>query len=121
MIINNKAIGLWRGSDPPINVFHLWIKNESQLLIYNGTEWVVLLDDTDLISKLDELFKKVEVIQAKVDVLDAATVNSKPIKSNPVLNGNDIKLGSDTILTEQNDNINQGIDKLIECFKTKRL
>lgn len=76
MIINNKQVNIWRGTSEPPTIYHIWIRNDSELLLHNGTKWVVFIDNKYMLDKLDALIN--------------ATVNGYKITDNPVLKSNDI-------------------------------
>ena len=60
MIINNKQINIWRGSDVPPTLYHIWLFNESELKIYNGVEWITIIDSINIAERLIELSDKNE-------------------------------------------------------------
>ena len=76
MIINNKQVNIWRGTSEPPTIYHIWIRNDSELLLHNGTKWVVFIDNKYMLDKLE----------ARIN----ATVNGYKITDNPVLKGSDI-------------------------------
>ena len=43
-LVNNRQVNVWRGSSEPPTIHHLWIKDESTVLIYDEEEsrWVPL-------------------------------------------------------------------------------
>jgi hypothetical protein len=87
-MINNKQINIWRGDQTPPTIYHVWIKDNSKLLLYNGTEWVVFLDNKELIENVNNLLK--------------ATVNNKKIIDNPILDATDIDLKNSGNYTTKN-------------------
>lgn len=104
-MINNKQVNLWRGQDIPPTIYHVWIKDNSKMLLYNGTEWVVFVDNKGII---DEVNKFLE-----------STVNGKPLKDNPVLDGTDIKLGGNSV--NANDTIAENILKITDLLSTQKI
>ena len=60
MIINNKQINIWRGQDIPPTLYHLWLYNESELKIYNGVEWITVIDSINIAERLIELSNKID-------------------------------------------------------------
>ena len=75
------------------------------MLLYNGEEWVVFLDNRDILDKINEF-------------LDS-TVNGKPIKDNPVLDGTDINLGSDGTFISSNNTIAKNTLRLDTLLTTQ--
>lgn len=35
----NKNISVWRGSNPPPTIYHVWIKQDNQVYLHDGTGW----------------------------------------------------------------------------------
>lgn len=83
-MIQNKQVNIWRGSQTPPTIYHIWIKDESKLLLYNGKEWTVFIDSTSTIQTINSML-------SRIDMLETLTVNGKLITSNPVLDGSDIR------------------------------
>lgn len=55
----NKNISVWRGIVAPPTHSHLWIKNDSTILIYRDGSWVNMFDEASeeqsgLMSKTDK-------------------------------------------------------------------
>lgn len=82
-MINNKQVNLWRGDGVPPTIYHVWIKDNNKLLLYNGKEWVIFLDNAEIVEDINKIIER-------VDALEKNTVNGKFIKDNPVLTGDDI-------------------------------
>ena len=40
----NKNISIWRGSNTPPTNYHLWIKDDNQIYLHNGTTWDPIVD-----------------------------------------------------------------------------
>lgn len=76
MVINNRQVNLWRGDNPPPTIYHIWIKG-GQMLLNDGTDWIVFLDNKDIIDRVNKLYD--------------ATVNGKKISENPELTGFDVE------------------------------
>ena len=112
MIINNKQINIWRGSDAPPTLYHIWLFNESELKIYNGVEWITIIDSINIAERLIELSDKIDNLR---DDFEAKTVNGKLIKDNPILNSGDINntINGTYINTESITSNLQKIDKLL--------
>lgn len=114
-MINNKQVNLWRGDSTPPTIYHIWIKDDSKLLLYNGTEWKVFLNNSDLVQVIDA----VQELQEKVVELGNKTVNSKPIKNNPVLGGEDILLNKSGIFVSAKDSLQSAINTLDSLMVTQ--
>lgn len=89
-MIKNKQVNLWRGPEVPPTLYHIWLKDEKQLLRYDEDkkDWVVFLDSYEIN----------RVIQNFMDDLDNildATINGHPVRENPELVAQDIKIGED--------------------------
>jgi len=124
MIINNKQINIWRGDSDPPTLFHLWIYNDLELRLYNGTEWVTFIDNADLAQQIIAITEKVNLLNSKVSVIDEAfnnsTVNHKFIKDNPVLNTDDINnTQSGNFITT--NNITSNLSKIDTLLDTQIL
>lgn len=89
-MVDNKQINVWRGTDPPPTIYHVWIYGTTKMLLYNGTEWVTFIDDYATIEKIDGLIKDISTTTLRVDSLEKNTVNDISIKDNPVLTGENI-------------------------------
>lgn len=89
-MVNNKQVNFWRGDMTPPTIYHIWIKDNSKMLLYDGEKWVVFLDNKEIIGILDKIQKMLDNMQDKIDKIENTTVNKKPIKTNPVLDGTDI-------------------------------
>lgn len=91
-MINNKQVNLWRGDNPPPTIYHVWIYKESKILLYDGTDWVIFVNDKDTVDKITALQKQVDKIQINLDDVIDSTINNKKIIENPVLSGQDLLL-----------------------------
>ena len=89
-MVNNKQVNFWRGDMTPPTIYHIWIKDNSKMLLYDGEKWVVFLDNKEIINILDKIQEMLDNMQDKIDEIENKTVNRKPIKTNPVLDGTDI-------------------------------
>ena len=83
-MINNKQVNIWRGSSEPPTIYHIWVRNESQLLLYNGTKWVVFVDSATTVEAINAIIER-------LDVLENSTINGKKLSTNPILSGSDIQ------------------------------
>lgn len=93
-MVNNKQVNFWRGDMTPPTIYHIWIKDNSKMLLYDGEKWVVFLDNKEIIDILDKVQQLLDEMQAKIDEIETKTVNKKPIKTNPVLDGTDILINA---------------------------
>ena len=93
-MVNNKQVNFWRGDMTPPTIYHIWIKDNSKMLLYDGEKWVVFLDNKEIIDILDKVQQLLDEMQAKIDEIENKTVNKKPIKTNPVLDGTDILINA---------------------------
>lgn len=93
-MVNNKQVNFWRGDITPPTIYHIWIKDNSKMLLYDGEKWVVFLDNKEIIDILDKIQQLLDEMQAKIVEIENKTVNKKPIKTNPVLDGTDILINA---------------------------
>ena len=108
-MIQNKQVNIWRGNEEPPTIYHIWIKDESKLLLYNGTEWITFINSTETIQTIESILKR-------LDVLEGLTVNNKKITDNPVLTGSDIKNTYSGTYISQDNSISDSlsiVDKLL--------
>lgn len=89
-MVNNKQVNFWRGDQTPPTIYHIWIKDNSKMLLYNGLKWVVFLDSKEVIDAIEQFQEQLDKMQQDITTLGNKTVNKKYIKDNPVLNGDDI-------------------------------
>lgn len=115
-MINNKQVNLWRGTDVPPTIYHIWVKDESQLLLYNGTAWVVFIDDKKILEELGLLKKTVAEHDSDIKALKKVTVNNIPILDSPVLDATKI---DNTKVGFLGDNVEESLHNLNELFTTK--
>ena len=48
-MIKNKQVNMWRGSEEPPTIYHVWIKDDLTIELYNGSEWeFTFIDDISL-------------------------------------------------------------------------
>lgn len=93
-MVNNKQVNFWRGDLTPPTIYHIWIKDNSKMLLYDGEKWVVFLDNKEIIDILNKIQDMLDNMQNQIDDIGNKTVNKKPIKTNPVLDGTDININS---------------------------
>lgn len=110
-MIKNKQISIWRGTDPPPTLYHIWFKDEELLLRYDDVvkDWVVFLD-SGRISK---------IIADFIHSVDNLTINGHLITDSPVLDGSDLKVGHDGHYIKANDTIQNATLKLDSLLTTK--
>ena len=110
-MIQNKQVNLWRGSDPPPTLYHIWLKDESQLLRYDDKlkEWVVFLDSNKIVSIISEF----------MDKIDNLSINGYLLTDSPVLDAHDLKVGHDGHYITSEDTLQQATLKLDSLFTTK--
>lgn len=91
-MVNNKQVNFWRGDMTPPTIYHIWIKDNSKMLLYDGEKWIVFLDNKEVIDILNKIQDMLDNMQNQIDDIGNKTVNKKPIKTNPVLDGTDISI-----------------------------
>ena len=119
MIINNKQVNLWRGTSEPPTIYHIWIYNDTQMKVYDGTQWVVFIDDAATIEKINQLIERVDNLEQDLSDLGSSTVNGKQISTNPVLDGRDLKLQQDGTYVDSIDSLSTSIIKLDTLLSTQ--
>lgn len=119
MIINNKQVNLWRGTSEPPTIYHIWIYNDTQMKVYDGTQWVVFIDDAATIEKINQLIERVDALEQNISDLNLATINGKEISTNPVLDGRDLKLQQDGTYVDSVDSLSTSIIKLDTLLSTQ--
>lgn len=110
-MIQNKQVNLWRGQDPPPTLYHIWFKDESQLLRYDEevSKWVVFLDSGQIIQLVKDFMNTIESIK----------INNHPISENPVLDGTDLLLGEDGHYIKKEATLQQAALTLDSLLTTK--
>lgn len=91
-MVNNKQVNFWRGDMTPPTIYHIWIKDNSKMLLYDGEKWVVFLDNKEIIDILNQVQEMLDNMKKEIENIGNKTVNKKPIKTNPVLDGTDIAI-----------------------------
>lgn len=92
-MVNNKQVNFWRGDTIPPTIYHIWIKDNSKMLLYDGSQWVVFLDNKEIIEIVNKVQEKLDNMQKQINDLGDKTVNRKAIKNNPILDGTDLLIG----------------------------
>lgn len=110
-MIQNKQVSIWRGHDAPPTLYHLWFKDETQLLRYDeiAQDWVVFLDGTYINQTISEFLEQ----------LQNFSINGQPISSNPVLDGTDIKITFDGNYVNSDNTISEAIQIIDSLLTTK--
>lgn len=93
-MVNNRQVNFWRGDQTPPTIYHIWIRDNSKMLLYDGEKWVVFLDNKEIIDILDKVQQLLDEMQGKIDEIGNKTVNKKAIKTNPILDGTDILINA---------------------------
>ena len=119
MMINNKQINVWRGDQEPPTIYHVWLYNSTKLLLHNGTEWVIFIDDAATVTRIDELAEQIENVKQSVSELEQHTINHIAISENPVLTGEDIMLNATGSFLTGSDSIAQSLQKLDRLLTTQ--
>lgn len=119
MIINNKQVNLWRGTSVPPTIYHIWIYNDTQMKVYDGTQWVVFIDDAATIEKINQLIERVDDLEQDLSDLSSLTVNGKEISTNPVLDGRDLKIEQDGMYVDPVNSLSTSIIKLDTLLSTQ--
>ncbi len=104
-MLNNKQVNLWRGDSEPPTIYHIWIKDNSKMLLYDGTQWVVFLDNKEIIDKVNQFLE--------------STINNKKIIDNPTLKGDDIQLNVNGNYVSANDTIAESTIRLDTLLTTQ--
>lgn len=113
-MIRNKQVNLWRGPDPPPTIYHIWLKDESQLVRFDeeSQKWIVFLDSEGIVQKLAEFMEI-------VDSLANFTINGKSVKDDPVLDATDLLTNYNGNYIKQNDTLQQAVAILDKLLTTK--
>lgn len=120
-MINNKQINVWRGTNEPPTIYHVWIYDMTKMLLHNGTEWVVFIDDLATVDRIEELLSLVANIDDKISDIENYTVNEIPIKENPVLTGENIVSKTDGHFIKNTDSVKDSLLKLDILLTTQIL
>lgn len=118
-MVNNKQVNFWRGDTTPPTIYHIWIRDNSKMLLYDGSKWVVFLDNKEIIEAVNKFQKALDDMQSQINELGNKTVNRKPIKNNPVLDGSDILNTSNGNFISKNDTISNALIKLDHLLTTQ--
>ena len=113
-MVNNRQVNFWRGDTIPPTIYHIWIKDNSKMLLYDGEKWVVFLDNKEIIDILDKVQQLLDEMQAKID-----EIGNKTIKTNPVLDGTDILINATGNYVIQTETLAQTALRLDNLLSTK--
>ena len=110
-MIQNKQVSIWRGSQTPPTLYHIWLRNESELLRYDDQQakWVIFLDGNNLDKKIMEF----------LEMLANVTVNGHAIMDSPELNGEDIKINIEGNYIKRDDTVAEALATLDALMTTK--
>lgn len=113
-MINNKQVNIWRGSEAPPTLYHLWLKNENQLLKYDEEQqdWIVFLDSNQIKEIIQDFLNR-------VDNTLSATINGYSIKNDIVLNAQDLLTAYNGHYIKNTDTIKEALKKLDQLFTTE--
>lgn len=114
-----RQVNIWRGNSTPPTIHHIWIYQDSKLLLYNGIEWIVFIDDITIIDTLNRIEQRLSELEAATNELGNKTVNGKAIRDNPVLNGSDLKTNVSGTFIRTNDTISQTLSKIDVLLNTQ--
>lgn len=118
-MVNNKQVNFWRGDQTPPTIYHIWIKDNSKMLLYNGLKWVVFLDSKEVIDTIEQFQEQLDRIEQNITTLGNKTVNKKYIKDNPVLNGDDIYYTKNGQYINNSNTLSQSLNILDKLLTTQ--
>lgn len=118
-MVNNKQVNFWRGDMTPPTIYHIWIKDNSKMLLYDGEQWVVFLDNKEIIDIVNKIQEKLDGMQEEIENLGNKTVNKKAIKNNPVLDGTDLLIGWSGNFIDKSLTVAQTAQKFDELLTTQ--
>lgn len=118
-MVNNRQVNFWRGDMTPPTIYHIWIKDNSKMLLYDGEQWVVFLDNKEIIDIVNKIQEKLDGMQEEIENLGNKTVNKKAIKNNPVLDGTDLLIGWSGNFIDKSLTVAQTAQKFDELLTTQ--
>lgn len=118
-MVNNKQVNFWRGDQTPPTIYHIWIKDNSKMLLFDGEQWVVFLDNKEIIDIVNKIQEKLDDMQKEIENLGNKTVNKKAIKNNPVLDGTDLLIGWSGNFIDQSLTVAQTAQRFDELLTTQ--
>lgn len=119
IMVNNKQVNFWRGDQTPPTIYHIWIKDNSKMLLYNGTRWVVFLDNKEILDIIDKIQEKLDNLQDQITELGNKTINAKAIKNNPILDGTDLLIGISGSFVSKTFTVAQTAKRFDDLFTTQ--
>ena len=75
-MINNRQVNLWRGNQEPPTIYHIWIKDNNKLLLYDGNNWKTFLDESAVAAIQEALKKKANLVLGTVPITELPVVTS---------------------------------------------
>ena len=75
-MINNRQVNLWRGNQEPPTIYHIWIKDNNKLLLYDGNNWKTFLDESAVAAIQEALKKKANLVLGTVPVTELPIATS---------------------------------------------
>lgn len=114
-MIENKQVNLWRGTIPPPTLYHIWLKDEKQLLRYDdeSKKWEVFLDSTEISRVISEFMDN-------LDSILNSSINGHLIKDNPILEAKDILVGHDGNYYKATNNLKE-VSKIFDELMTTQV
>ena len=114
-MIENKQVNLWRGPQEPPTLYHIWLKDESQLLRYDEElkDWVVFLDSS-------EINKIISRFMDNLNVILSGSINGHPISENPVLKAEDLLVGENGNYFKATNNLKE-VAKIFDDLMTTQI
>lgn len=119
VMVNNKQVNFWRGDQTPPTIYHIWIRYNREMLLYDGTQWVVFLDNKAIIDTLNDIQARIDNLQSQITSTGNYTVNSKAIKTNPVLNGTDIPINTNGTFVQSTETVAETINIIDKLLTTQ--
>lgn len=118
-MINNRQVNFWRGDKIPPTIYHIWIKDNSKMLLFNGSKWIIFLDNAEIVDVINKFQEALDDMQSQITGLSNKTINNKSIKDNPVLNGTDLLIATKGHYIQDTDTISATAAKLDKLLTTQ--
>ena len=114
-MIENKQVNLWRGSQEPPTLYHIWLKDESQLLRYDEDlkDWLVFLDS-------NKIGKIISDFMDNLNIILQGSINGHPIAENPVLEASDLLINENGNYYKSTNNLKE-IAKIFDELMTTQI
>lgn len=115
-MIENKQVNLWRGNQAPPTLYHIWLRNESQLLRYDEEEktWVIFLDSTEIGKAISKFMSDIQ------DMLNSS-INGHKISDNPNLVADDLLVGYTGNYVSSSNTVKEAIQIMDDLMTTQIL